>query len=362
MSMALRSLPGRSGANVAIACALVLLCSGIQAGPLEAIGRAPTPAELKAWNIDVRADLQGLPKGSGSVAQGEVIWEGKCASCHGSFGESNQTFPPLVGGTTAADIKNGHTASLFTGDVPQRSTMMKLARISTLWDYINRAMPWNAPKSLSTDEVYAATAYLLRLAEIVPENFTLSDRSMGEVQKLLPNRDGLTLRDDMWTTRGKGDVHNIACMKNCETEVRIASFLPESARNAHGNLAEQNRLIGPVRGTVTAPAKPVAVAATTATVAAAVPASATAIPALLKANHCSACHGIDTRIVGPGFKEIAAKYQAQDKDQPERERYLTNRIRHGGAGLWGAVPMPPQPQVAEADLRTIAAWLAAGAK
>src|SRR5512135_10690 len=90
------------------------------------IGRPATPAEVKAWNIDVRPDFQGLPKGSGSVSQGQTIWEGKCASCHGVFGESNEVFQPLVGGTTAADIASGRVARLTDPGFPGRTTMMKL--------------------------------------------------------------------------------------------------------------------------------------------------------------------------------------------------------------------------------------------
>ena len=71
------------------------------------VGRIATPAEIAAWDIDVRADFKGLPPGSGSVAKGEAIWEAKCTSCHGSFGESNAFFPPVVGGTTAKDVETG---------------------------------------------------------------------------------------------------------------------------------------------------------------------------------------------------------------------------------------------------------------
>ncbi|HUP30598.1 MAG TPA: cytochrome C, partial [Usitatibacter sp.] len=71
------------------------------------IGRAATPAEIAAWDIDVRPDFKGLPAGSGSVAQGQVVWDTKCAGCHGTFGESNEVFAPLVGGTKPDDIKTG---------------------------------------------------------------------------------------------------------------------------------------------------------------------------------------------------------------------------------------------------------------
>src|SRR5688572_19095633 len=98
------------------------------------IGRAATPAEVAAWDIDVRPDFKGLPKGEGSVAKGQQVWEAKCASCHGVFGESNEVFNPLVGGTTEEDIKTGKVAALRRTDYPGRTTLMKLSSLSTLWD------------------------------------------------------------------------------------------------------------------------------------------------------------------------------------------------------------------------------------
>ena len=219
-----------------------------QSKPWSAIGRAATPAEVKAWDIDVRADFKGLPPGKGSVAQGERLWEAKCASCHGSFGESNEVFTPLIGGTTQADIAGGRVASLTAAGVPHRTTLMKVSKVSTLWDYIHRAMPWNAPKSLSVDEVYAATAYLLSLADVVPVDFTLSDRNIAEVQKRLPNRDGKVFDPDLWNAAGKGDVKNAACMARCPVDGKVMSSFPDGEWGSNGNLAEQNRLVGPVRG------------------------------------------------------------------------------------------------------------------
>src|SRR6476661_4359709 len=89
-------------AVLASGVALLWLASnaGFAADPYPGIGRAATPKELQAWDIDVRPDFKGLPKGSGSVAQGQVVWETKCASCHGIFGESGEVFNPIVGGTT----------------------------------------------------------------------------------------------------------------------------------------------------------------------------------------------------------------------------------------------------------------------
>ena len=134
------------------------------------IGRSATQAEVRAWDIDVRSDLKGLPAGSGSVAKGRDVWDAKCASCHGTFGESNEVFPPIVGGTTKDDVKTGRVKALRDPDTA-RSTLMKLSRISTLWDYINRAMPWTAPKTLTTEEVYAVTSYILNLGDLANDDF-----------------------------------------------------------------------------------------------------------------------------------------------------------------------------------------------
>jgi S-disulfanyl-L-cysteine oxidoreductase SoxD len=343
-----------------IRCTLVIALSVLWAGaslaqtrPWSAIGRSATPAEVKAWDIDVRADFKGLPPGSGSVAQGQDLWEAKCASCHGVFGESNEVFTPLVGGTTQADIERGRVASLSATGVPHRTTLMKVSKLSSLWDYIHRAMPWNAPKSLSVDEVYAATAYLLSLADVVPADFTLSDRNIAEVQKRLPNRDGHVFDADLWDVAGKGDVKNTACMKNCPVEGRITSSFPDSEWGANGNLAQQNRLVGPVRGLKPAGPAPAMPAASSVSAAP----DAGLVVALLERNACTACHGVAQKIVGPAFRDVAARHGAR----ADAVDYLAGRIRSGGQGVWGAIPMPAQT-LAEDDARRIAHWIASGAK
>ncbi len=355
------------------AAALVFVLGASVAGHAEdrypGVGRGATPKEVAAWNIDVRPDFKGLPKGSGTVAQGMDIWEGKCASCHGVFGESNQTFSPLVGGTTADDIKTGHVARLNDPAFPGRTTLMKLSSLSTLWDYINRAMPWAAPKSLTTDEVYAVTAYLLNLGGIVPDKLTLSDRNMADVQKLLPNRNGITTDHGLWPgaaaakggmgNGGKPDARAAACMKDCVSETKVASFLPDFARNQHGNLAQQNRSIGAQRGadTTQPPAASLAdprLVAATATAPAA-NAGAAAL-ALTQKFGCVACHGVENKIVGPAFRDVARKYG----DRTDAVAYLADKIRSGGSGLWGPIPMPEQ-NLNQADAKVIAQWLATGA-
>ncbi|MBK8063404.1 MAG: c-type cytochrome [Betaproteobacteria bacterium] len=332
-----------------------LLCASAGAvaqGKYPGIGRPATPAEVKAWDTDVRSDFTGLPKGSGSAKKGEEVWDAKCASCHGTFAESNEVFPPIVGGTTAEDIKNGRVAGLAKSN-EGRTTLMKLSRISTLWDYIHRSMPWTAPRSLSVEETYAVTAYILALGRIVPEDFVLSDANMAEVQARLPNRNGTTTAHGLWTVKGRPDVKNTACMKDCPTEAKVMSQLPAHARDAHGNIAEQNRVVGPVRGAVTVRAA----AGAAAPVATAAPA-ASADRIMAEKNGCLACHGVDNKIVGPGFKEIAARY----KDAGGSEAKLAAKIKAGGAGTWGAIPMPPHPGMKDEDINSLVKWILGGAR
>ena len=344
---------------------MALLVAGVATSAIafdryEGIGRTATEAEVAAWDIDVRPDFKGLPKGSGTVDDGIELWETHCTSCHGSFGESNEVFTPIVGGTSANDIQTGHVKSLISGSSPQRTTLMKVATVSTLFDYIQRAMPWTAPKSLKSDEVYAILAYLLNLADIVPADFELSDANIREVQERMPNRNGMTTDHGMWPgvaagkggmgNGGKPDVSNVACMKDCKKEVEIVSALPDYAQDAHGNLADQNRLIGQTRGKQTStlddPEGQGEQSAAAATL------------ALANAKGCMACHGVANKLVGPGYNEIAQKYQAQ----ADAEEMLVAKVKMGGQGNWGAIPMPPQAHVTDEDIRQLVQWVLQGAK
>lgn len=344
-----------------IAATLVSSLGVTQAQKFSDIGRPATAAEIKAWDIDVRSDFKGLPKGKGSVATGQHVWEAKCESCHGVFGESNEVFTPIVGGTTKDDIRSGRVANLRNENYPQRTTLMKLSELATLWDYINRAMPWNAPKTLTTEEVYAVTAYILHLGDIVPADFVLSHENVAQVQNLLPNRNGKTREHGLWELGGKPDVQGSACMSNCKAEARVVSTLPDYARNAHGQLADQKRIIGGVRGIDSlrpAPKSFVASAARQAPTA--TPSAATAASEglrLAQQHACLACHGIGNKLVGPALIDIHKKYAAQKVDAA---RVLAVRIKAGGSGVWGAVPMPAQDHVPDAEIRAMAEWIAKG--
>ena len=323
----------------------------------QGIGRPATAAEVKAWDIDVRPDFVGLPKGSGNVDRGMELWETHCASCHGVFGESNEVFTPIVGGTTLKDIETGRVEALITGASPQRTTLMKVPTVSTLFDYIQRAMPWTAPKSLSPDDVYAILAYLLNLGEIVPADYVLSDENIGEVQERMPNRNGMTTDHGMWPgapaskggigNGGKPDVKNVACMKDCKKEVEIVSALPDYAQDAHGNLAEQNRPVGQTRGKQTgAPGEPAG------------DASRRTAATLALANGRAAWPAMAWRTRSSGYNEIAQKYQGQ----VDAEEKLIAKVKNGGQGTWGTIPMPPQGHVADEDIKRLVEWILQGAK
>jgi len=320
------------------------------------IGREATKAEVAAWDIDVRPDFKGLPKGSGTTARGQEVWEGRCASCHGTFGESNEVFTPIVGGTTKEDIKTGRVASLTSEKQPQRTTLMKVATVSTLWDYIHRAMPWNAPRTLSVDDTYAVLGYVLSMAEIVPEDFTLSDQNIAEVQKLMPNRNGMTQAHGMWNEGGKPDVKATACMTNCTKHVTIGSTLPDYARNAHENLALQNRPYGPFRGADTTK-PPLAKLPGKGLMAVNLAAAESITPeGLFKKHNCSTCHAPASRAIGPAISEVAAKY----KGQADAMSKLHKKVKVGGAGVWGAIPMPPHAHVPEGDIDVLVRWMLTG--
>ncbi len=335
--------------GVAVLALLAVAAAVAQPERYPGIGRAATARELAAWDIDVRPDFKGLPKGSGTVARGMQVWESQCASCHGVFGESNQVFSPIVGGTTQDDIKTGRVARLNDAAYPGRTTMMKVSSLSTLWDYIHRAMPWAQPKSLPIDDVYAVTAYILNLADVLPNPFTLSDQNIAEVQKWLPNRHGTTTDHALWPGAGpaqrRPDVKAVACMKNCAPAPVLASHLPEHARDAHGNLVDQNRPVGAQVGAVTS--RPSAKAAA---------ASPTAM-ALAQQHSCTACHSPDGKLIGPSFRDVAQKYAAQ----ADGLAYLAGKIKSGGSGRWGALPMPAQA-LSETDAKAIAQWLMDGAR
>src|SRR6476619_6207196 len=187
------------GAFVAVAC----LATFVHVAHAEAtlhygFGGPASAAEIAGWDLDVRPDGTGLPEGHGSVADGQKIYDAKCASCHGTFGESTD-YMAIAGGV-----------GTLTADPPTRTTGSKLNYATTLFDYIRRAMPFNAPKSLSNDEVYALTAYVLNLNDILPADVVLDRKALVAVR--MPNRDGFTTKHGLLRADGTPDTHATACM------------------------------------------------------------------------------------------------------------------------------------------------------
>jgi len=146
------------------------------AGKDYGIGHPIDQKALAAWDIDIDAAGHGLPAGSGDVAHGRQIFATKCAACHGANGEGG-IGDPLVGG-----------AGSLTSAKPRKTVGSYWPYATTLFDYIRRAMPYNAPQSLSADEVYAVSAYLLNANGIVPDGTRLDAKSLPKVK--MPNRDG----------------------------------------------------------------------------------------------------------------------------------------------------------------------------
>ncbi len=307
------------------------LAEVVQAVPWHSLGRAPTANELAAWDIDVRPDGTGLPPGQGSVAQGQEIYDSQCASCHGVFGESNE-YMALVGGI----------GSLAT-ETPQRTIGSRLNYATTLWDYINRAMPFQHSKSLTVDQVYAVTAYVLNLNDIVTADAVLDQLTLPQVQ--MPNRDGFTRDHGFGSTEAKADVDNNACMHECVTKVEISSALPAGfIAPIYGDIRAHFRGLAIMNHEQLPMPNPVSAKMTTA-------------PALLDEYGCMVCHGIDKAIVGPAFIAIAARYSS---DETASAR-LAGKIKNGGAGVWGTMMMPPQTQVPDGDISTLVEWIVAGA-
>lgn len=158
-------------------------------------GTTPTPAQIAGWNIDVRGDDgQGLPPGRGTVAHGGDVYAAQCAMCHGTFGEGEDRYPKLAGGE-----------GTLTADRPEPTVGSYWPYAPTLWDYIDRAMPFPAPHSLSADDVYAITAYVLNINNIVPNDFVADRDTLPKVK--MPNRDHFIWKDPRPDTAGP------ACMR-----------------------------------------------------------------------------------------------------------------------------------------------------
>jgi S-disulfanyl-L-cysteine oxidoreductase SoxD len=161
--------------SIAVAIVVSVFANEAQAQSLYGIGHPATAAEIAGWNIDIGRDGSNLPKGSGSVGHGREVFAQQCASCHGDQGEGGLG-DRLVGGQgTIGTPKPIRTVGSYWPYAP------------TLFDYIRRAMPQNAPQSLSDEDVYAVSAYILNLNGLVAADAALDAKSLAAVN--MPNRD-----------------------------------------------------------------------------------------------------------------------------------------------------------------------------
>jgi cytochrome c len=170
------------------------------------IGSVATPEQIAGWDIDIRPDGQGAPPGHGSVKDGEKVYMDKCAACHGEFGESAGRWPPLAQGK----------GTLSSHD-PVKTVGSYFPYLSSVFDYIRRAMPFGDAQSLSNDELYAVVAYVLNLNDIVDDKFVLSKETWRQVK--MPNQAGF-YDDDREKTEKAFWTPN-PCMKDCGPPVKI---------------------------------------------------------------------------------------------------------------------------------------------
>lgn len=185
----------------------VVYCGPAMADKL-GLGRAALVAEITAWDIDVRPDGMGLPEGRGNVEDGEEIFAEKCASCHGDFGEGVGRWPVLAGG--ADSLQDARPVKTIGSYWPY---------LSTVWDYVHRAMPFGEAQSLPDDEVYAIVAYLMYVNDLVEDDFELSRANLA-AQKM-PNEANF-MADDRADTGGEIEVFTrTVCMEACKPSVEI---------------------------------------------------------------------------------------------------------------------------------------------
>ena len=176
-------------------------------------GAPATKEQIAGWDIDVRGDDgAGLPPGKGGVDAGADIFANQCAACHGTFGEGEGRYPKLAGGE-----------GTLTADRPEPTVGSYWPFAPTLWDYINRAMPIVSPHMLPADDIYALTAYVLNINNIVPADFIADRNSLPKVK--MPNRDHFVWEDPRPDTATK------PCMKACKSAADVKIFSTAEGMN-----------------------------------------------------------------------------------------------------------------------------------
>lgn len=170
------------------------------------LGRPAHPEEIAAWDVDVLPDGRGLPEGSGNAFDGEEVFAEKCASCHGDFAEGVDNWPVLAGGFDTLANKD-----------PVKTVGSYWPYLSTVWDYVHRSMPFGEAGTLTADETYAITAYILYSNGLVEDDFELSHENFAEFE--MYNVDGFVIDDrpELEYSKWRGE----PCMENCKDEVQV---------------------------------------------------------------------------------------------------------------------------------------------
>ena len=172
--------PGRRRVRRRLGAAILLTAASLPVAdaqlPTYGVGRTPTPEEIAAWDLTIPPDGEGLPAGSGSVADGKFIYKRRCASCHGAEGKDKKYYVLVGGRGTLATAK----------PVPTVGSFWQFA--TTLWSYMRRSKPIDEPGSFDANQVYAVTAYLLYINEIIGEHDVLDAAMLVKIE--MPNRNG----------------------------------------------------------------------------------------------------------------------------------------------------------------------------
>lgn len=317
----------------ALGCAATLLASAATTRSYP-FGSPASPSLVAAWDDEVNGLTgAGLPSGSGSVAQGQAAYEEKCAVCHGDFGEGAGRYPELAGGkgtlTSARPVK---TVGSYWPYAP------------TLFDYIRRAMPFDAPGSLTDDQVYAITAYVLNLNNIVPANAVMNAKTLAAVK--MPNRNGF-INEHL-----KPDVHAVACMHDCKPKkivvlsdlARTLSITPdETIDDPAGGLEKgvgYDSPFGPGTSTPAPSAAPVAFSQVQSII----------------AQRCETCHAIHP--TQPGFSAPAGGIAF---DQPGTIAKFAARIKLQAVDS-DAMPLGNITKMTPQERKLIGEWIEQGAK
>ena len=169
------------------------------------LGEIATAEQVAGWDIDVRPDGLGAPVGAGNAYDGEEVYIERCAACHGDFGEAVDNWPVLVGGDGTLDSHD-----------PVKTTGSYWPYVSTMYDYIYRAMPFGEAQSLTYDETYQIVAYLLYMNDIIDDDFEVNQDNIGTIE--MPNRDGFMMPDPRPDAQ---PISGLACMKDCDVPTTV---------------------------------------------------------------------------------------------------------------------------------------------